>query len=320
MPRRPAAPTARQLFAHVLDLPGGMRIGTIHAFCQSLLRRFPLEARLSPHFRLVDEADATEALREAREDVLAEAHDLERRSDLSTLAGLATEQQFGRLVATLRSEPERLARAAALGRAGLLGALNRVLDAEPDDAAVLARATAWAEEAALQQACRVLADLGSAKVAEKAVRLLEWLALAAEHRADAWHIWRGEFLLDDGAPRGAGALFNQNLGKSRPEVVEVILAEQTRIARHRGHRRACRTASVSAALAALAAPVARAYDERKETLGAARLRRPDLPFVPAAGGPRRGLGALQARRRARPSAARRGAGHRARAMGDRRAR
>ncbi len=141
---------ARQLFARVLDLPGGMRIGTIHAFCQSLLRRFPLEARLSPHFRLVDEADATEALREAREDVLAEAHDLERRSDLSTLAGLATEQQFGRLVATLRSEPERLARAAALGRSGLLDALNRVLDAEPDDDAVLARAIAWAEEAALQ--------------------------------------------------------------------------------------------------------------------------------------------------------------------------
>src|SRR6185312_17115968 len=28
---------ARALFAQVLDLPGGMRIGTIHAFCQSLL-------------------------------------------------------------------------------------------------------------------------------------------------------------------------------------------------------------------------------------------------------------------------------------------
>src|ERR1700681_4813170 len=27
---------ARKLFARVLDLPGGMRIGTIHAFCQSL--------------------------------------------------------------------------------------------------------------------------------------------------------------------------------------------------------------------------------------------------------------------------------------------
>ena len=57
----------------VLDLPGGMRIGTIHAFCQSLLRRFPLEAALSPHFRLVDDRDAEDALTEARETMLAHA-------------------------------------------------------------------------------------------------------------------------------------------------------------------------------------------------------------------------------------------------------
>ncbi|HEX2173655.1 MAG TPA: CoA transferase, partial [Dehalococcoidia bacterium] len=41
---------ARRLFAQVVDCPGGMKIQTIHAFCQSLLRRFPLEARLPPHF------------------------------------------------------------------------------------------------------------------------------------------------------------------------------------------------------------------------------------------------------------------------------
>src|SRR5512146_1727774 len=35
---------ARRLFARVLDTPGGLRIMTIHAFCQALLRRFPLEA------------------------------------------------------------------------------------------------------------------------------------------------------------------------------------------------------------------------------------------------------------------------------------
>src|SRR5579875_2532507 len=32
---------ARQLLARVLDTPGGIKIGTIHSFCQSLLRRFP---------------------------------------------------------------------------------------------------------------------------------------------------------------------------------------------------------------------------------------------------------------------------------------
>ncbi len=73
---------ARALFAKVLDLPGGMRIGTIHAFCQSLLRRFPLEAALSPHFRLVDDRDAEDALTEARENMLARANAPQLRTAL----------------------------------------------------------------------------------------------------------------------------------------------------------------------------------------------------------------------------------------------
>ena len=64
---------ARALFARVLDLPGGMRIGTIHAFCQALLRRFPLEAALSPHFELMEDSDTALALDAAREAALAGA-------------------------------------------------------------------------------------------------------------------------------------------------------------------------------------------------------------------------------------------------------
>jgi ATP-dependent helicase/nuclease subunit A len=52
---------ARTLFARVLDAPGGgLRIQTIHAFCQSLLASFPVEAGLSPGFRPLDgRAEAT---------------------------------------------------------------------------------------------------------------------------------------------------------------------------------------------------------------------------------------------------------------------
>lgn len=40
---------ARRLFARVLDAPqGGLRIQTIHSFCQSLLASFPEEAGLAP--------------------------------------------------------------------------------------------------------------------------------------------------------------------------------------------------------------------------------------------------------------------------------
>jgi len=39
---------ARQLFARAIETPGGLRIQTIHSFCGSLLRRFPLEAGVPP--------------------------------------------------------------------------------------------------------------------------------------------------------------------------------------------------------------------------------------------------------------------------------
>jgi ATP-dependent helicase/nuclease subunit A len=47
---------ARSLFARALETPGGLKIQTIHAFCEKLLRRFPLEAGVSPGFRVMDDA------------------------------------------------------------------------------------------------------------------------------------------------------------------------------------------------------------------------------------------------------------------------
>lgn len=41
---------ARTLFARAIETPGGLKIQTIHSFCASLLRRFPLEAGVSPQF------------------------------------------------------------------------------------------------------------------------------------------------------------------------------------------------------------------------------------------------------------------------------
>ncbi|MGL5012395.1 MAG: UvrD-helicase domain-containing protein, partial [Paracoccaceae bacterium] len=49
---------ARQLFARAIETPGGLRIQTIHSFCAVLLRRFPLEAGVSPHFTELDDRTA----------------------------------------------------------------------------------------------------------------------------------------------------------------------------------------------------------------------------------------------------------------------
>jgi ATP-dependent helicase/nuclease subunit A len=56
---------ARTLFARVLDATGGLRIQTIHSFCQSLLAAFPAEAGLAPGFRPVEAREEAVLLREA---------------------------------------------------------------------------------------------------------------------------------------------------------------------------------------------------------------------------------------------------------------
>ena len=46
---------ARSLFAEILDNDDGPRVETVHSFCQSILRRFPIEAGVAPHVKLADD-------------------------------------------------------------------------------------------------------------------------------------------------------------------------------------------------------------------------------------------------------------------------
>ncbi len=64
---------ARRLFAQALETPGGLKIQTIHSFCQYLLARFPLEAGVPPSFRILDDASTRELTDAARQHVLERA-------------------------------------------------------------------------------------------------------------------------------------------------------------------------------------------------------------------------------------------------------
>ncbi len=71
-----ALPTARRLFAQAMEVPGGLRIQTIHAFCASLLRRFPLEAGVSPDFTEMDDRAGAMLRGQVAERLALEAPDL----------------------------------------------------------------------------------------------------------------------------------------------------------------------------------------------------------------------------------------------------
>ena len=67
--------TARQLFAKALETPGGLKIQTIHAFCERLLHQFPVEANVAGHFEVLDDVGKEHLINEAQRSVLLEAAD-----------------------------------------------------------------------------------------------------------------------------------------------------------------------------------------------------------------------------------------------------
>jgi ATP-dependent helicase/nuclease subunit A len=262
---------ARKLFADVLDLPGGMRIGTIHAFCQSLLRRFPLEAGLSPHFEVADDEAEALRLREARESVLAGP---ELREAIAALAAETDEQNFVKLTAdfvrqqseALRQEsPETLA---AMQRAAL-GA------GEESEAELLRRAVVLPRETQLREAVYRLAELGTPTKGQGwAYRALDWLAMPPQLRAEAWDVWVSICFTKAGTPNALYQFFGKKLAAEEDAIRAEIAAECRRVEAMNEALKAARLAALNAQLVKLMSPILQR--ERVEKNLAAHLSYGDL--------------------------------------------
>ncbi len=255
--------TARALFARVLDLPGGMRIGTIHAFCQSLLRRFPLEAQLSPHFTLADERDSAIAWQDARETMLAQAHTPDRRTALETLAGMAALSDFGKLVETLQRDRPRMEDVAA--HPDLETALRRILGASTPNE--LGEHAQWAAEPALTGLFGEIARTGTPDKRRTAEKILEWLAIHHTERQEHWPIWRSHFFTEKGPARALGAFVFHKHVANYTDLEALITAEQERIQHIEDGWEAYKVAALSQALLSLAVPVTQAYAHDKAATG-----------------------------------------------------
>lgn len=89
---------ARALFAKALETPGGLKIQTIHAFCEKLLRRFPLEAGLSPSFQVLDDLIARDLAQKALEGLLTLPDGAHRDHLIRTLKAQKFEQLLSQFI------------------------------------------------------------------------------------------------------------------------------------------------------------------------------------------------------------------------------
>ena len=107
---------ARQLFARTIESPGGLKIQTLHAFAERLLRLFPFEANVPAHFNVLDESDSKRLLLEARDAALVE---LGASSESAAALDLVARESGPTIFDALLTE--------ALGRAEIFGAHDDAL-------------------------------------------------------------------------------------------------------------------------------------------------------------------------------------------------
>ncbi len=255
---------ARRLFARVLETPGGLKVQTIHAFCESLLGRFPLEADVAPHFQVMDERTAGELLIDARDRVLA----AEAESGSKLMAALSAhveEQAFGEIMTTLSNERGRLRRLLDrhAGIDGLVAAIRTALsvDDEATEAAVIADACAdrAADVSALRRVLPALAAGGRTDAGRAAV-IAAWLDDPAG-RPDRFEDYCAAYLTRAGEIRDR--LVTRAVLETAPDADDVLRAEAARLHDVRQRLKAVRLAEATAALLRLGARLIDAYADEK---------------------------------------------------------
>jgi len=250
---------ARRLFAETLATPGGMRIGTIHAFAQEILRRFPLEAGVQPHFTAMEEAEAAALRADARAGLLIEASQKPRSAEGRALRRLNERlgaESFVEALEKMAAQPERLlhAIAEAGGRKELIASLYRRLMLEPDDAPENLLKDFAKEKnfpaAKVREAARIVAEKGTAKYTSGAQAMLAWLASKDTARIAGFESYRKAFLTDKSEIRAD--LMNKPLAKEYPEADALLRDEAARVLGMAERLDSLRIAEETAALLILA--------------------------------------------------------------------
>ncbi len=259
---------ARRLFARVLDVPGGLKIQTIHAFCESLLARFPLESGIPPHFLVIDERTSAELLNEARDQVLTRARtDVALAGSLRHLTAQVAEDRFGDMTRELTAERSRLERLFHRFGDSLVAVSAAVREAlglgvDEDEAAIVAAAGGLSRPVAERLRVVAGAMLEGSKTDRRHGALIgEWLE-NPERRVDLFPGYVSAFLTQGGARR-TSLIHKTALETAPDDVASVLGGEADRLEAVTARIRDARTAADTLAALHLGYALLHTYDEVK---------------------------------------------------------
>ncbi|MCI4679745.1 double-strand break repair helicase AddA [Rhodoblastus acidophilus] len=248
---------ARKLFARAVETPGGLKIQTIHAFCERVLHAAPFEANVAAGFAVVEDVEQQQLIARARRETLRQAeHDQRLGAALARVA-----QDAGLVFDKLLNEA--LSRRAAF-RAAAPGALSAALGVAPGETPEALRGAMleqgvgprrWLDFAAFLRGGKKT-DAANAEAFEQAHRA--WKAGAFDAAREALFT---VFFTLKGEP--AKKLLTADLAKARPDLLDELTREQDRLNMLRGKIKAAETAERSLALIVVVNAILDRYESIK---------------------------------------------------------
>ncbi|TZG27863.1 double-strand break repair helicase AddA [Sphingomonas montanisoli] len=199
-----AVARARKLFARVLEAPGGgLRIQTIHAFCQTLLAGFPAEAGLVPGFRPIEGREEAALARSTLATMLADATqggDLPLIRDVQTLSRRLGEDKAESYLMDCARRPDAMR---ALGmREGIEARLRMALGVPIGDVeSVIVDRCAELDMGCFHAIAQANGGWGTATGLKDADRVVAFINAGAAARAAMLDDIIGVALTKDGSPR-----------------------------------------------------------------------------------------------------------------------
>ncbi len=243
---------ARTLFTAIIDHPGALRIQTIHSFCQALLGRFPLEAGVPPHFRIIDEQTARELLQEARGRLFSEAHAREDSALAAAMRTIASGIHEGGLVDCLNALIRERHRFAALledGPEKLVEKVYNHLDVRLGEDETAYQQSVCRDDSLDKPALLAAVDAlarGTKTDQENGVAIRFWLEQNMTQRAAAFSEYCNRFLTKKFTLRSTVA--GKNARVYFPAAEAILRNEQSRLMAAQERLRAIRTARLTEAL------------------------------------------------------------------------
>jgi ATP-dependent helicase/nuclease subunit A len=264
---------ARRLFARALETPGGLKIQTIHAFCEALLHQFPLEANVAGHFTVLDERGAAELIADVRRNLLVAAtvEDDEGLADaFSTVMDFGSDSGLETLISEIVAQRSSLGESLRSGSADdLEKRLRRHLGIASDmsrDDSLLSLANLPGFSAA--DAIRYIAlasRTGGTKVLESVERLKQ---LLAETEPQALLSAASAFALTQaGTPRGAQSFYSKAMLNEDPSLEETVRKMLDHVCGHLDILRKLDLLEASSAALKIAARLTHDYEDLKRRQG-----------------------------------------------------